>query len=51
MVPHHGEAGPMHYPEPVTRRGSWRAPNGRRDRIEACYGHPPTQIEDRGAVA
>jgi hypothetical protein len=38
-------------PEPVAWRGSWRAPNGRRYRIEACNGHRPTQIEDRGAVA
>jgi hypothetical protein len=51
MVPHHGEAGPVHCPEPVAWRGSWRAPNGRRYRIEACNGHQPTQIEDRGAVA
>jgi hypothetical protein len=51
MVPHHGEAGPMHCPELVAWRGSWRAPNGRRYRIEACNGHRPTQVEDRGAVA
>jgi hypothetical protein len=34
MVAHHGEAGPMHCPEPVVWRGSWRAPNGRRYRLE-----------------
>ena len=41
MVAHHGEAGPAHCPEPVTWRGSWRAPSGRRYRIEACEGHRP----------
>jgi hypothetical protein len=41
----HGEAGPTHCPEPVTWRGSWRAPNGRRYRIEACEGHRPAPEE------
>jgi hypothetical protein len=36
-----GGAGPTHCPEPVAWRGSWRAPNGRRYRIEACEGHRP----------
>jgi hypothetical protein len=45
MVAHHGEAGPAHCSEPVTWRGSWRAPSGRRDRIEACEGHRPPLVE------
>jgi hypothetical protein len=40
-----GEAGPTHCPEPVAWRGSWRAPNGRRYRIEACEGHRPAPAE------
>jgi hypothetical protein len=50
MVAHHGEAGPTHCPEPVTWRGSWQAPNGRRYRIEACEGHRPTPDEGSGAT-
>jgi hypothetical protein len=45
LVAHRGEAGPSHCPEPVAWRGSWRAPNGRRYRIEACEGHRPAAIE------
>jgi hypothetical protein len=40
-----GGAGPTHCPEPVAWRGSWRAPNGRRYRIEACEGHRPASDE------
>jgi hypothetical protein len=29
----------------VAWRGSWRAPNGRRYRIEACEGHRPPPVE------
>jgi hypothetical protein len=47
MVAHHGEAGPIHCPEPVVWRGSWRAPNGRRYRGETCQGHRPPPIEGR----
>jgi hypothetical protein len=42
---HGGGAGPTHCPEPVAWRGSWRAPNGRRYRIEACEGHRPAPDE------
>ena len=45
MVAHHGEAGPTHCSEPVAWRGSWRAPNGRRYRVEACEGHRPLPVE------
>jgi hypothetical protein len=38
MVAHHGQAGPTHCSEPVAWRGSWRAPSGRRYRVEACSG-------------
>jgi hypothetical protein len=39
-----GEGGPTHCPQPPTWRGFWRAPNGRRYRVEACQGHrPPTE--------
>jgi hypothetical protein len=52
MVAHHGAAGPAHCPEPVAWRGSWRAPNGRRYRIEACVGHRPPLVEgDDGSLA
>ena len=37
--------GPTHCPEPVAWRGSWRAPNGRRYRIDACEGHRPDPVE------
>jgi hypothetical protein len=40
-----GGAGPTHCPEPVAWRGSWRARNGRRYRIEACEGHRPAADE------
>jgi hypothetical protein len=39
LVAHHGEAGPTDCPEPAVWRGSWRASNGRRYRIEACEAH------------
>jgi hypothetical protein len=41
MVAHHGGSGPTHCPKPVAWRGSWRAPNSRRYRMEACEGHRP----------
>ena len=41
LVARHGEGGPTHCPEPPTWRGTWRAPNGRRYRVEACEGHRP----------
>ena len=37
----------MHCSEPVAWRGSWRAPNGPRYRVEACEGHRP--IPDDGS--
>jgi hypothetical protein len=33
--------GPTHCPEPPVWRGTFQAPNGRRDRVEACEGHRP----------
>jgi hypothetical protein len=39
LVTRPGEGGPVHCPEPPTWRGSWRAPNGRRYRVNACAGH------------
>jgi hypothetical protein len=51
MVVHHGEAGPMHCPEPVAWRGSWRSPNGRRYRIGACDGHRPIPAAGGGPAA
>lgn len=45
---HHGEAGPTHCPEPVAGRGSWRAPDGRRYRVDACKGHRPPPVEGGG---
>jgi hypothetical protein len=45
MVAHRGEAGPTHCPDPVAWRRSWRAPNGRRYRVEACEGHRPSPDE------
>lgn len=39
LVVNAGEAGPMHCPAPVAWRGSRRAPNGRRYRVEACEDH------------
>ena len=41
LVASQDEAGPGHCPGPVVWRGSWRAPDGRRYRIEACEGHRP----------
>jgi predicted enzyme related to lactoylglutathione lyase len=41
----------MHCPEPVVWRGSWRAPKGRRYRIEACDGHRPAPDEGRALTA
>jgi hypothetical protein len=43
-----GQAGPIHCPEPPTWRGTWRAPNGRRYRVEACESHRPA---DQGGGA
>jgi len=51
LVAHHGEAWRTHCPEPVAWRGSWRAPNGRRYRIEACEGNRPPSAERMGAAA
>jgi hypothetical protein len=51
LVAYHGEAGPTHCPEPVAWRGSWRPPNGRRFRIEACERHRPRSDEGRGPTA
>ena len=51
MVAHQDEAGPTHCPEPVACCRSWRAPNGRRYRIEACEGHRPSPDESSGATA
>jgi hypothetical protein len=48
LVAHSGSAGPTHCPEPVAWRGLWRAPNGRRYRIEACEGHRPAPDEGSG---
>jgi hypothetical protein len=39
--------GPTHCPEPV----AWRAPNGRRYRIDACEGHRPDPVEGSGPAA
>jgi hypothetical protein len=33
--------GPTHCPEPPRLAGPFRAPNGRRYRVEACEGHRP----------
>jgi hypothetical protein len=51
MVAHHGETGPTHCPESVTWRGSWRAPNDRRYRVEACEGHRPAPDEGSGTAS
>ena len=51
IIPNHGETGPTHCPEPVIWRGSWRAPNGRRYRVEACEGHRPTPIKGSDTAA
>lgn len=51
LVASPGEAGPTHCPEWVAWRGSWRAPNGRRYRIEACEGCRPPPAEGSGADA
>ena len=51
LVAQHGEAGPRHCPEPLAWRGSWRAPNGRRYRVEACEGHRPPSHEGSGTAA
>lgn len=45
-----GAGGPTHCPEPPTWRGSWRAPNGRRYRVEACEGHRPPADHGGGAA-
>ena len=49
LVAHGGEGGPTHCPEPPTWRGPFRAPNGRRYRVEACEGHRPSA--DQGGEA
>jgi hypothetical protein len=41
LIARDGEGGPTHCPEPPVWRGSWRAPDGRRYRVEACQGHRP----------
>jgi hypothetical protein len=51
LVASASEAGPTHCPEPVAWRGSWRAPNGRRYRVEACKGHQPASAEGSGPTA
>ena len=51
MVARHGEGGPMHCSEPVVWRGSWRAPNGRHYRVEACEGHRPAPAEGSDTAA
>jgi hypothetical protein len=51
MVADHGEGGPRHCPELVAWGGLWRAPNGRRYRVEACERHRPAPVEDRGTAA
>ena len=51
LVAHHGEAGPTHCLEPVAWRGSWRTPNGRRYRVEACEGHRPPPAEGSDPTA
>ena len=43
-----GEGGPAHCPEPPIWRGSWRAPNGRRYRVEACDRHRPPADQGGG---
>jgi hypothetical protein len=50
LVANAGEAGPTHCAEPVAWRGSWRAPHGRRYRIEACEGHRPPPDEGSGTA-
>jgi hypothetical protein len=42
LIARAGEGGPAHCPEPPIWRGSWRAPNARRYRVEACEGHRPS---------
>jgi hypothetical protein len=51
LVAHHGEAGPTHCPKPVGWRGSERAPNGRRHRIDACQGNRLKPEEGSGPTA
>jgi hypothetical protein len=51
LVAHPGEAGPTHCPEPVSWRGSWRAPSGRRYWVEACEGHRTPQAQGSGPTA
>jgi hypothetical protein len=50
LIARAGEGGPTHCPEPPTWRGSWRAPNGRRYRVEACEGHRPPADHGGGAA-
>jgi hypothetical protein len=40
--------GPTHCPEPPTLCGPFRAPSGRRYRVEACEGRP--RMEEIGDV-
>jgi hypothetical protein len=42
---HGGGAGPTHCPKPAAWRGWWRAPNGRRYRVEACQDHQPAPAD------
>jgi|RhiMetdeSRZDD1v2_1073273.scaffolds.fasta_scaffold07571_3 hypothetical protein len=51
LVASQSEAGPAYCPEPVAWRGSWRAPNGRRYRVEACEGHRPPPAQGSGPPA
>jgi hypothetical protein len=39
--------GPTPCPEPPTWRGPFRAPNGRRYRVDACEGHRPPAEQPR----
>jgi hypothetical protein len=39
LISHGG--GATHCPEPPLWRGTFRAPNGRRYRVEVCEGHRP----------
>jgi hypothetical protein len=50
LITRAGEGGPTHCPEPRTWRGAWRAPNGRRYRVEACEGHRPPADHGGGAA-
>jgi hypothetical protein len=51
LVASQGEAGPTPLLRAGGWRGSWRAPKGRRYRVEACEGHRPAPVEDSGPGA